>query len=153
MRWRYGDTNPVQMPTPAQVNVEIGDLMYLDDASAFPASSLEDQGTLLGNQQLFQDVFLGVAMQSSPIGHAGPIRIATSGVFEFDCVPGPRELGALIGTTENAAGNQLESQRVAEVSTATAAIGRCAKRSPTVTTRILVDVVSTVMKGGPQTPA
>jgi hypothetical protein len=44
----------------------------------------------------------------------------------------------------------LEDQKVASVATPNLAVGRCAKRLNPAGTRVLVDVESTVLKGGPQ---
>jgi hypothetical protein len=150
MRWRYGDTNPVMMPVDSGTIIEIGDLVLLDADDAKPASSQVDQGTEAANQQLFHDVFLGVAMQASPSGAAQPIRVATSGVFEFDCLSTTLEVGDLLGPDENAGGTALLNQTVAEVTNANAAVGRCVKRLNPAGTKVLVDIVSSVVKGGAQ---
>ena len=42
---------------------------------------------------------------------------------------------------------------VAKVATANLAVGRCAKRANPAATRLLVEIVSTVMRGGPQVMA
>ncbi len=85
MRWRYGDTNPVMLPVDAGVGVEVGDLVYIEGGKEWPASALENQGSSVLNLTYFQDNFVGVAMQASPVGAVSAIRIATTGVFEFDC--------------------------------------------------------------------
>ena len=78
MRWRYGDTSPIHIPAQKNRSVEIGDLIILDGHC------------------------YGVAMQVSPIGDNGPIRVATTGVFEFPITGdegdvivynGPQEVG------------------------------------------------------------
>jgi hypothetical protein len=153
MRWRYGDTSPVTLPVDSATVIEIGDLVYLDTDDAKPASAQADQGTEAANQQLFHDSFAGIAMQASPSGETQPIRVATTGVFEFDCVSTTFEVGDLIGADENGAGTALEGQVAAAVAGVDAAIGRCAKRLNPAGTRVLVDVVSTVLKGGPQAAA
>jgi hypothetical protein len=150
MRWRYGDTSPVMLPVDSATVIEIGDLVYLDTDDAKPASSLTDQGTELANQQLLHDGFAGVAMQASPSGATQPIRVATAGVFEFDCVSTTLEVGDMMGADENVAGTALLTQTVAKVTNANAAVGRCAKRLNPAGTRVLVDVVSSTMKGGTQ---
>jgi hypothetical protein len=150
MRWRYGETNPVMLPVDAATVIEIGDLVVLDVDDAKPASSVADQGTENANQQLFHDGFAGVAMQASPTGATQPIRVATSGVFEFDCLSTTLEVGDLMSADENAGGTALLNQTVAEVSTAGAAIGRCAKRLNPAGTKVLVDIVSSALRGGPQ---
>lgn len=153
MRWRYGDTCPVQLPVAAEVEIEIGDLVYLDAGAALPASAQADQGSSVLNLSTFQDGFVGVAMQASPLGTASTIRIATTGVFEFDCDAMTNELGNALSVGVDLAGEQLIDQKVADAATLATAIGRCAKRVPVASTRVLVDIVSTVMKGGPQAAA
>lgn len=148
MRWRYGDTNPVVAAVDSATEIEIGDLLYLDTDDAKPASSQADQGTETANQELFADKFLGVAMQRSPAGDTDPIRVATTGVFEYDCPSGTFELGDFAGADENAAGNALLDQQVAKVTASKYAIGRVAKRVPAAATAVLLDIRSTVMTGG-----
>jgi hypothetical protein len=150
MRWRYGDTNPVMIAVDSGTVIEIGDLIWqlVDDAK--PASAQADQGTESANQQLFHDSFAGVAMQASPSGSTQPIRVATTGVFEFDCLSTTLEVGDLLGPDEDAAGTALLDQTVAKVTNANAAVGRCAKRLNPAGTRVLVDIVSSVVKGGTQ---
>ena len=150
MRWRYGDTCPVMLPVLSATVIEIGDLIYLDIDNAKPASAQADQGTEAANQELFHDRFAGVAMQQSRSGDTQPIRVATAGVFEFDCVSGTFEVGKLVGADENTGGTALEDQFVTPVNTPNLAIGRCAKRVNPAGTRVLVDIVSSVQKGGPQ---
>jgi hypothetical protein len=130
--------------------IEIGDLIQLDVDDAKPASAQTDQGSETANQQMFHDVFAGVAMQASRNGDTQPIRVATSGVFEFDCLSTTLEVGDLLSADENGGGTALLNQTVAKVTNANAAIGRCAKRLNPAGTRVLVDIVSAVMKGGPQ---
>jgi len=148
MRWRYGDTNPVVAAVDSTTVIEIGDLLWQDTDDAKAASSLADQGSETANQDAFAAAFLGVAMQRSRNGDTAPIRVATTGVFEFDCPSGTFELGDLVGADENAAGDALLDQQVAAVASSQYAIGRVAKREPSATTGVLVDVRSTVMTGG-----
>ena len=128
--------------------IEIGDLVYQDVDDAKPASAQADQGSETANQELFADNFLGVAMQRSRSGDTDPLRVATTGVFEFDCPSGTFELGDLIGVDENAGGDGLLDQQVAPVAASSAAIGRVARRVPAAEQSVLVDIRSTVMTGG-----
>jgi hypothetical protein len=150
MRWRYGETSPVVLPVDSATVIEIGDLVYLDTDDVKPAASQADQSSESANQELFHDKFAGVAMQRSRAGDTDPVRVATSGVFEFGCASGTYEVGQLFGAEEQSNGTQLENQKVDDVSTANLAIGRCAKRVNPADTRVLVEIVSTVMRGGPQ---
>jgi len=148
MRWRYGDTNPVIAAVDSTTAIEIGDLVYLDTDDAKPASLQADQGTEPDNQSQFADNFLGVAMQRSRSGDADPIRVATTGVFEFDCPSDTYELGDLVAVDEASSGTSLENQQIAPASAPEYAIARIARRAPVATTNVLVDIRSTVMTGG-----
>ena len=148
MRWRYGDTNPVISAVDSATVIEIGDLVYLDTDDGKPASSQVDQGTKAANQELFAQGFLGVAMQRSRSGDTDPIRVATTGVFEFDCTSGAFELGQHVGLEENSGGDALLNQKVVAVSGSQCAIGRTAKRASSAAASVLVDICSTVMGGG-----
>jgi hypothetical protein len=153
LRWRYGATNPVMLAVDSATVIEIGDLVYHDTDDAKPASAQADQGTLTANQQLFHTKFAGVAMQASASGDTDPIRVATTGVFEFECAAATVEVGQLMGATENTGGTALEDQHVVAVSAETNAVGRCAKRLNPAGTKALVDIVSTMLYGGPQEAA
>jgi hypothetical protein len=152
MRWSYGDTNPVLLAVDSATVIEIGDLVYLDTDDAKPASAQADQESEPANQAEFTSKFAGVAMQRSRSGDTTPIRVATTGVFDFDCPAGAFEIGDLLGAHEDIGGTQLVDQEVKKVTATNLAIGRCVKRSPTNTTKVLVDIVSTVLKGGPMPP-
>jgi hypothetical protein len=151
MRWRYGETNPIVISVDSATVIEIGDLVYLDTDDAKPASAQADQGSEASNQALFHTKFAGVAMQRSRSGDTDPIRVATTGVFEFPIASATVEIGALVGTTENGGGDALESQKAKGVGGAHLAIGRCARRVNPADVKVFVDIVSTVMYGGVQT--
>jgi len=153
MRWRYGETAPVMLPVQSATVIEIGDLVYQSTDHALPAGAQADQGTKAGNQQLFHNNFVGVAMQQSRAGDTTPIRVATTGVFAFDCTSATFEVGALIGGDENTGGTALMNQVVAAVNAENLAIGRCAKRVSPAETSVLVEIVGTVTHGGPQAKA
>jgi hypothetical protein len=148
MRWRYGDTNPVVAAVDAATVVEIGDLVYLETDDARPAAAQANLLSKAANQEGFAHKFLGVAMQRSRSGDSTPVRVATTGVFEFDCPSGAFELGDLLGADGNAEGTALLSQQVAKVAESRHAIGRVAKREAAATTSVLVDIRSTIMTGG-----
>ena len=148
MRWRYGDTNPVVAAVDSGTVIEIGDVLWLDTDDAKPASDQADQGSETDNQTLLAVNFLGVAMQRSRSGDTDPVRIATTGVFEFDCPSGTFELGDLIGVDENTGGTLLLNQQVDSVADSAYAVARVAKREPSATTSVLIDIRSTIMTGG-----
>ena len=148
MRWRYGDTNPVAAAVDAETIVEIGDLLWQDTDDAKPACDFTWTTDLATTQNGFADKFLGVAMQRSRSGDTAPIRVATTGVFEFDCSSAAFELGDTVGPAANGGSDGLMNQQLAAVAASSGAVGRVAKRQPSSTTSIMVDVRSTVMTGG-----
>ena len=148
MRWRYGDTNPVVAAVDAATRIEIGDLLWQDVDDAKPAAMQPDLGSEPANQEQFAARFLGVAMQRSRAGETSPVRVATTGVFEFDAPAGNHELGDLMGPAEDAGGTALMNQQLAPAPESHLAIGRIARRETNSPTSVLVDVRSTVMTGG-----
>ena len=155
MRWRYGDTNPVVIPVDSATVIEIGDLVWLDTDDAKPASASTYGASLAAAQETFHDKFAGVAMQRSRAGDTGPIRVATTGVFEYPCASATFEVGARIGADDNVAGTALVNQLVIAVAAANPerSIGSCVKRVNPADTKLLVEIVSTVTRGGPQAAA
>lgn len=146
MRWRYGDTKPVVAAVDSATVIEIGDLLYLDTDDAKPASMQADQGSEQTNQQLFTTKFLGVAQQASRAGDTKPIRVATAGVFEFDCIASAWELGDVVGVDGDVAGTKLLNQQVDGVGSVTYGIGKVCRRSDAEVTTVLVAIESTVME-------
>jgi len=141
MRWRYGDTKPVVAAVDAETVIELGDLLWQDVDDAKPASRLRER-TSREVQAAFAASFLGVAMQRSRAGQPDPIRVAATGVFEFDCDYCRVELGQLFGLAHEG------SQQVTWVEELERAIGRAAWREPEETGSVLIDIRSTVMTGG-----
>lgn len=154
MRWRYGDTKPVQVAVDAATVIEIGDLVFLDTDDAKPASSTTFS-TLAAAQEAFHDAFIGVAMQHSGAGETKEIRVATAGAFELDCTSATFEIGGRVGVAQNGGGTALENQKVVAVAAGSPqlSIGRVARRVPSAATRVAVEIMSTVMHDGPQAVA
>ena len=149
MRWRYGDTNPVMAPVKSATVIEIGDMVWQEMGNAWPASMLPHQGSREANQQLFAEKFLGVVMQrSSRAGNIDRICVATSGVFESDCTSATFELGGHVGPEENTGGDGLLNQHVVAVYASQYAVARCARQASIAVPRVLIDICSTVMRGG-----
>src|SRR5687767_892912 len=142
LRWRYGDTRPVVLPVDSATVIEIGDLVYLESDDVRPASQQSDQLGEEANQGLLASKFAGVAMQRSPSGETTPIRVATSGVFEFACPSGTFEVGNLLGASEAGSGTALEDQQVESVVRPELAVGMVARRVATADTRVLVQIFS-----------
>lgn len=148
MRWRYGETNPI-ICTAFTGLIEIGDLVYYDASVAKPASEFAISGTLASTQASFSAKFLGVAMQRSPEGDTTPIRIATTGVFEFDGIsPSTYALGTMVSAPNNSATSKLHRNYLGMTTSGLGAIGRIVREEPVSTSNLLVMIVSTVIQGG-----
>jgi hypothetical protein len=150
MRWRYSDTNPVTVDVDSDTVVEIGDLVALIDDKVCPASDIlvpwTDHSEELEEdlQEHFTDYFLGVSMQRSHRGEKAPLRVATSGVFEFDALPGVYNIGHPVSICY--VDNKLCNQCICSTFSRFGAIGRVDKRDtvPNVSDSILVRVYSTI---------
>ena len=137
IRWRYGDTNPVIAAPDKDVHIEIGDLVFQYRFRTYPVEVLMEEGY---DPPSLKKHFLGVAMQESKPGETAPIRVATTGVFEFEWPGAMRPLGTLVHCANN--------QTVWPTMNVSDAIARVARVSNKKDTSVLVDIVSTIMKGG-----
>ena len=146
-RWVHGDTTHVLAPVAAGTVIEIGDLLYYDTNTAKPAAMQAVGTSKPVSQTNFAAKFLGVAMQASPAGSTTPIRVVTTGVFEFDCASNTFELGTFVGIDEKAGRTSLENQKLDKLATASGAIGRVCRREGTATASVQVQLRSTVMHG------
>lgn len=153
-RYRYGTVNPVKVAVDSDTVIEIGDLVYLASGKALPASELADAGTKAQNQEAFHDAFLGVATSRSRAGDTDPIIVATTGVFEFPIASATLVIGSLVGSagTGEAGAVGVANQLIESVATANLAIGRTVEAIAS-GTKVKVDIVSTVVYGGPQAAA
>lgn len=147
MRWRYGDTYPVQKARATGFAIAIDDMCYWDPLTqsdvrpdtgsstlgvAKSAASFPWQGSLAATQAAFAAQFLGVSGQRWPVtgnnppvfgGQDGYVRINTGGVYEFAFNPANTWLDTqLVGP--DFAGTSLLPQQVAVVSSRALAIGR-----------------------------
>lgn len=177
--YRYGNRSEVLTAVDAATVIESGDLVWQDTDNAKPASAFVFKCVPTAPPaprdicerllpELFADKFLGVAMQRSrgpepidyvrpgdPIegplypGETDPIRVATTGVFEFDVLAGECfELGDLIGVScyDKSGHYGLQNQQVTKVAQLEPAIGRVAKfEHEELSTTVLVDIRSRVM--------
>jgi len=150
MRWRYGDTNPVTSAVDADTVIAIGDVVYLEGDVCKPAEDMKfgERAAVDEMQRALAGKFLGVAMQRSRRGDTDPIRVATSGVFEFDCASMTFRLGQYIGVSPNKEVLGLDSQRVGRVADANQAIARVARRESQDATCLLIEIRSKIMYGG-----
>lgn len=146
MRWRYGDTNPVQAKPATDVNIHMGDLVYQYGGITYPLEEikrvLQEDSTMNADYQLKRrkKFFLGVAMQESHVAQDTHIRVATTGVFEFEM---PWSQNVFLGTPVGGADNQQVGRTSKKY-----AIGRVARIPYEDDSTVMVDIVSSVMKGG-----
>ena len=144
-RWVHGDTAHVLAPVASATVIEIGDLVFYDTNTTKSAVMQANQSTKELNQSTFAGKFLGVAMQASPAGSDVSIRVATAGVFEYNCPATAFELGNYVGIGVKSGNTGLENQVLEKVTAANGAIGRVSRREATATTTVQVQLKSTVM--------
>ncbi len=146
MRWKYGDTNPIVHNVDSGQVIEIGDAVWQNTDDARAADEISS-GSLINMQEAFVDKFLGVAMQRSKSGETNPIRVATTGTFEFICASTTFTEGDKVGMS-GVSGSALVNQTVIAVATTYAAMGKVKKAYATATTVVLVQIQSTIFTGG-----
>lgn len=146
-RWVHGDTTHVLAPVASDTVIEIGDLIFYDTNTAKPAVMQTNQSSKAVNQSTFAGKFLGVAMQASPAGNDASIRVATSGVFEYDCPATAFELGNYVGIGVKTGNTGLENQVLEKVTAVAGAIGRVSRREATAASTVQVQLRSVVMNG------
>ena len=153
---KYGDCAPITPVAVASATViAIGDLIWQDTGASNvpkPAADITWNTNIATTQEDFHDKFMGVALDASRSGDTNQIRVATAGVFEFDCASATFKAGDLVGTAKQT-GNAIENQKVVAVATANLAIGRVEKDYASATTKVLVRIDSVVMTGGPRAMA
>jgi len=174
-RYRSGDTNDIFVPYDADHPIEEGDLVFLDPTLGYArtATDMTNQGDDALNQLAFAEYFAGVAMQKAGlqsneksfrlVTDPNPpcIRLATSGLFEFDCAAGMGDTmaeGDLVGIYATGSGIS-DSQKVMAAQTDGAltrsrAIGFLRKQPATYgqsspdETRCFVEVDASLARGG-----
>jgi hypothetical protein len=130
----------------ASLQIDIGDLMYLDTDDAKPASSQADQLSETLNQALFASKFAGVAnsSRSSADGSAGTVRVQVDGLYEFPVVSSTFEIGDLLGADEAASGTALEDQQLRKVTHPDLAVAVVTERKASAATKVWARILSRV---------
>ncbi len=134
MRWRAGSPTETYRAIAAETVIEIGDMVFTDAHGTKPASEA-------AGLEEFAAGFDGVAMQRSPAGQAGDIRIDSGAIFEFEC-DDDEELSAYSMVGPAVVDGRLQNQRVARVESWRMAIGLVVNRRPAAGS-VVVDVCST----------
>lgn len=125
LRLRSGQVQLVRVRVRAEDAIDAGDMVYLDDNKARPASSFPVRGNAVETRAAFAAVFLGIAHQPSAPGEAYDISVDISpmAVYEVDCDHGPYEIGDDLAPSLDDLGG-LESQRVHRISPAENGVAR-----------------------------
>jgi len=138
----------------ASVQVEIGDLLWLNGDDVRPASHTSLwTGGLAGTQGNLAQKFVGVAMSAINSTSAGFVRVATRGTFKFTVTTAATfEVGNLISGSRDGSNNYLLDQAVDKLTDNQTnqglAIGRVTKRETVATTQVEFEILSSVAPGG-----
>lgn len=150
--YRYGDTNPVQVPAKSGVAVNVGDICFVDTADGNtlkPAMSFTWNTNLSTTQAGFVQQFAGVAGQAydgttaglSAYGiQDGNLRCDTEGVYDFACASATFKAGDPVGVAQDGANSNLAGQTVVAVAAVANAIGRVVQNYPNATTTVRVKI-------------
>lgn len=146
--YKRGATDPVVAPVLTAQAVEVGDLVGLSSGNVVRAEDTTWDTNLATTQTAFANAFLGVSGQrkvatvARVIGNGtdNRIRVATGGIYEFDCASASFAVGDLVGPAKQS-GNALESQKVASVASEAYAIGRVVEATSSAT-KVLVRLLS-----------
>jgi hypothetical protein len=135
-RYRYGETNPMNIAYKVGVAVAIGDMAYLDNTdnnTLKPAAAYPWQGSLIATQTGFVAQFMGINTQrwdgTNPAtgNKDGTLLVHTEGIHLMACAAGSNfNPGDLVGPDQVPGVQQLLSQQVVLVAKA-GAIGRVEK--------------------------
>ena len=130
----WGDTWPIYLPVTAATSIKTGDMVTLAagvDLAVLAAASNND--------------FVGVAMQDSVSADPATIRVATEGVFEFDCASDTFLAGEFVTYSTN--GQTVIGTN--DLTTGANAIGRVWKRVATAATKVQVRINTKVKISNP----
>lgn len=135
-----------QFAANASLQIDIGDLLYMETDDVRPASSQSDQGTEPLNQRLFASKFAGVAHSSrqSSDAVAGSVGVLPDVLIEYPCASATFEIGDLVGASEAGSGDVLLDQQVEKVTDKDLAIGVVQQRYASATTKVWVRLTSRV---------
>jgi hypothetical protein len=148
-RYIQGDTAPHNVTIATAKATSKGNLVGLSSNTLVNASDTAWDTDLATTQAAFVALFLGVSDQSKSsttnarvYGNSqdNVIRVATGGVWEFDCASATFEVGDLVGPAKQS-GNALEDQKVVAAGSESVAIGRVVERGTSVT-RVKVKLLS-----------
>lgn len=155
-RYIRGETNPVFVTVATAKAVSTGAIVGMSSDTLVLASDTTWDTNIATTQTAFTPLFLGVAAQDKVTTVArvhgnsddNVIRVATGGVWEFDCASANFAVGDKVGPAK-ASGNALEDEKVVAVATEALAIGRVVE-SATSATKVKVQILSALMPAARQ---
>lgn len=155
-RYIRGETRPVFVTVATAKAVSTGALVGMSSGTLVNASDTTWDTNIAGTQADFTPLFLGVAAQDKVANVArvhgnsedNKIRVATSGIWEFDCASATFEVGDLVGPAK-ASGNALEDEKVVAVADETMNIGRVIERGTSIT-KVKVEILSKLLPSARQ---
>lgn len=126
----------LEVAVDAAIEVEAGDLVFLNTDDARPLSSIADQGTEPLNQEYAARRYLGPCVKGkSGTAAAGTVVIDQdpNAIWKYPCPSTSWEVGDLVGPSENGDGDGLLAQQVEKVTDRALAIGVCVEKSTSAT--------------------
>jgi len=153
-----GNLNTVRTPVAASVGIVNGDAIIEVSGVGTPAANLTTTGltTLALMQAAVHDAFLGISLDQRLASQdkAGNILTATAGRFSMPCADSASayNIGQLFGFNGTLANSVYtpKNQEVVAVASEYLAIGRVAKAVAAHATTVELEIVSTMLTGGPQ---
>lgn len=127
----------VEIAVDAAIEVDAGDLVYLNVDDARPFGSVADQGTEALNQEYAARRFVGPCVRGKQgTAAAGTVLVDAdpNGTWRYPCPSTTWEVGELVGPSENGDGDALLPQQVEKVTDIALAIGVCTKKATSATT-------------------
>ena len=143
MQFRNGIRFRVQCTVAAATEIAAGDLLFIENGKALPASDFSWNTDLETTQAAFAAAFLGVAYSSSAAGETDPVSVDISPLafYEAEMSAAVTMLASFVGPAEGDTG-ALSNSVLASVASATRAIGRVTKISAGSETRAGVSLAS-----------
>lgn len=147
-QYQYEDAREVKAVIATAKAVDAGDLVGISSDTLVRAEDTAWDTNLLTTQTAFATLFLGVSTQTKVADRArvfgnsedNRIMVATGGVYEFDCASANFSMGDFVGPAKDT-GDALLSDKVVEVASEAAAIGRVVEAG-TALTRVKVRLLS-----------
>jgi hypothetical protein len=156
-RYIRGETRPVFVTVATAKAVSTGALVGMSGGTLVLASDTTWDTNTAGTQADFAPLFLGVAAQDKVADVArvhgnsedNRIRVATSGIWEFDCASASFAVGDLVGPAKQS-GDYLEDEKVVSTSGVEAnSIGRVVEATSSAT-KVKVEILSKLLPAARQ---